>query len=354
MFINITNLVNVANNVTGTTTAEQTAMSRLQSLISSNRGYTILGTGATLPIADLSNFAHLYYNVDSGALVISNGKNWVSVPVSTFSIDEAERYALAYRSLTSGNIVNVTHQGSGTHNLNTTIDNMSNGDVLRLSAGSYDIDSLFNNTGIDGNTVEMFRNKSIAIVGQSPDSNQVVITSNPATGYTNYYYPIWGPITGELSDYTTHLAYIRFIKSQSTVNSNFSNALVSTQTSKASKGYARNVIFDMSNKVVSWLYQNSLGTIGRVRFDECSFVNYSIWDNSYSGDATSSIVVSNCAFDDTFVSTGSGLKDQINLLGTNSTSVTFDAGSYNYSGSDASGHLKLSSTSVSISIASTS
>lgn len=354
MFINITNLVNVATNVTGSTTAEQTAMTNLQSLISSNRGYKILGSGATLPVADLSNFAHLYYNTDSGELVMSNGKNWVSVPISTFSIDSAERYAAAYKLLTSGNIVNVTHQGSGTHNLNTTIDNMANGDVLRLSAGAYEIDSLFNNTGIDGNTVEVFRNKSIAIVGQSPDSNEVVVTSNAASGYLNYYYPVWGPITSESSEYTTHLAYIRFIKSGSTIDTNYSNAFVSTQTANAPKGYARNVIFDMNNEKISWLYQNNIsGNVGRVRFDECSFVNYSSWLGSYSGDATSTIVVSNCAFDDSFVSTGGGVEDQINLLGTNLTSVSFDA-SYNYNGSGTSGHLKLSSVPVSISIASTS
>jgi len=79
MFINITNLVNVATNVTGSTTAEQTAMTNLQSLISSNRGYTVLGSGATLPVADLSNFGHMYYNTDSGNVVISNGKNWIDV-----------------------------------------------------------------------------------------------------------------------------------------------------------------------------------------------------------------------------------------------------------------------------------
>lgn len=90
MFINISNLVNNANTIVGSTAAETSALSKLQALLLKNDGYTVVGTGATLPVASLQNFSHMYYDTDTQTIFVSNGKNWKPVTLTDFIAPQPE------------------------------------------------------------------------------------------------------------------------------------------------------------------------------------------------------------------------------------------------------------------------
>ena len=265
---------------------------------------------------------------------------YVGPPIPNYT-----NYSTEYTSLSGGSLVEVTYSG-GVHNLNGIIDSMTDGDALLLSPGEYEIDGVEDTTDSGRYTNDYMRMKNIALVGKSDNPSDITVhlREGPAPSDTGYD-PIFGAYSGVTSGWLRHFAYLKVVR-HTTASQNYSVALVGYHAGPT-KGYAKNVIFDLggSNPLgsrVSWKYDNS-STPHKVKFENCSFVNYSEWVGSYSG-AVSSVIVEDCAFDET-----ANLDDaKIFTSGTNIENVTFD-GSFNYTPTT-SGHLNEATSSSTVSI----
>lgn len=133
MYINITNLVNVADLISGSTAAEQTAMTRLNALINSHSNMPVLATGVSLPTASLENFGKVYYDTDSGNIVISNGQNWKQVTTANFAytptlpavLEEDQFLFLDPRTALSGSWANTTQSSAVSSLLNYNVSSVT-------------------------------------------------------------------------------------------------------------------------------------------------------------------------------------------------------------------------------------
>jgi hypothetical protein len=254
-------------------------------------------------------------------------------------------YSTEYTTLSGGSLVEVTHSG-GVHNLNATIDSMTDGDALLLSPGEYEIDGVTDTTD-GGNpdnsyTNDYMRMKNIALVGKSDNPSDITVhlREGPATYIDGGYDPIFGAYSGVTSDWLRHFAYLRVVR-HTTQTVPYGVALAGYHAGPT-KGYAKNVIFDLGGSSVSWRYNNA-NTSQKVKFEDCSFVNYSEWVGSYSG-AAGTVVVEDCAFS----GTGNLGDSRISVSGTNIENVTFDY-AFNYTPTT-SGHLNEATTSSTVSI----
>lgn len=233
-------------------------------------------------------------------------------------------YAGFYTTLTSGTKISVTGSGSTQYTLNTDIDNASDGDILVLEPGVYKVDC----TSYSGQTYysDPFRTKELAIVGNGDSSNAVVLTIDHTSARDK-------PIFGGGTSGKNHLANMRIIRND-TSGTSYVSALVRGTSGGDGCGFMRNVIFDNNNGAnITWVYDNGNSSTNRVRFNNCSFVNYQSWGTKYSGSATH-VRVTDCAFDDTRDTAGATF---IANAAANPASVTFDA-SYDYSPNTTYGH----------------
>ena len=254
-------------------------------------------------------------------------------------------YSTEYTTLSGGTLVEVTHAG-GVHNLNDTIDSMTDGDALLLSPGIYEIDGVTDTT--DGGNPDMsytndyMRMKNIALVGKSDNPSDITVhlREGPASYIDGGYDPIFGAYSGVTSGWLRHFAYLKVVR-HTTQSVPYGVALAGYHAG-ATKGYAKNVIFDLGGSPVSWRYNNS-NTSQKVKFEDCSFVNYSEWLSSYSG-AAGTVIVEDCAFSGT-----ANLGDsRISTSGTNIENVTFN-NSFEYTPTT-SGHLNEATSPSTVSI----
>ena len=249
-------------------------------------------------------------------------------------------YSTEYTSLSGGSLVEVTYSG-GVQNLNGTIDSMTDGDALLLPPGEYEIDGVEDTTDSGRYTNDYMRMKNIALVGKSDNPSDITVhlREGPAPSDTGYD-PIFGAYSGVTSGWLRHFAYMKVVR-HTTSSINYSVALAGYHAGPT-KGYAKNVIFDLGGSRASWKYNNN-STPHKVKFEDCSFVNYSEWVGSYSG-AEGSVIVEDCAFDGT-----ANLGDpKISTSGTNIENVTFDY-AFNYTPTT-SGHLNEATSPSTVSI----
>ena len=143
-------------------------------------------------------------NLQNGGEVIVydiDGSN----PVSILYADNSTEYT----TLSGGTLVEVTHAG-GVHNLNDTIDSMTDGDALLLSPGIYEIDGVTDTT--DGGNPDMsytndyMRMKNIALVGKSDNPSDITVhlREGPASYIDGGYDPIFGAYSGVTSGWLRH------------------------------------------------------------------------------------------------------------------------------------------------------
>ena len=227
-------------------------------------------------------------------------------------------YDTAYTALTSGTTTTVTYSGSGVDNLSSTIDGMSDGDALLLTPGEYEIDGIEDTTDGGRYTNDYIRMKNIAIIGETSDAADVKVTlkEGPAPTDTGYD-PIFGAYSGSGSQWLRHFANVHLVR-ETTSTSNYATAIVAYHGG-STKGYAKNVIFDMDGKTVSWRYGASTDL---TVLEDCSFVNYSSWQTDYN--TGNNVKIVDCAFSSTHSSSAN-----VTESGTQELNVTFDA-DFNY------------------------
>ena len=262
---------------------------------------------------------------------VTDGTN-VSDAISNFTLTFNIDYVGFYINRTSGTIVEVTYSGTGIDNLDSTIDSMSDGDVLLLNPGEYEITPTLN---FDGYATLNTRGKSIAFLGNTLNPPDVKLNLLPnGTARDN---PLFFESAGSL-----HYANMHIIRmSDGTAHTNYSGAIKrgTDWTTRATSGYARNCIIDLNGLVVSFNYDNNGDATPIVYLINCSFVNYSSWQAGYSGNSNS-IQVIDCAFDN-----ANAHSNGVTAIGQFAQNVAFD-GNYNYSNSSSYGHLKDISTIV--------
>lgn len=198
MYINITNLVNVADLISGSTAAEQTAMTRLNDLINSHSNMPVLATGVSLPTASLENFGKVYYDTDSGNIVISNGKNWVELTTEVWSrivYFGGSNYGFTAGGWAPGDS-NVIDRFPFAADANAT-------DFGDITTATYNITGVSNKPGSKGYLITSYTN-----VVDFTNSNSATNVTNlsPVSSYTG-----WGP-SGIGNDTTGYFADTNIVR----------------------------------------------------------------------------------------------------------------------------------------------
>jgi len=229
-------------------------------------------------------------------------------------------YADSYIANTGGTKFTYSIPG----NINTVIDGMSDGDALVLGIGAYTVNCL----AADSYSSDMFRRKNILITGETADASDVVL--EPLFGAQRGKH-IFTKNTYMVPDFTRQLAFLRLNRTSSS-GTNYINALAGAVSGSMYKGVAVNCIIDI-NGDVSWTYDNNNTSGDHIKWVRCSFVNYTAWDNKYTGNLAG-ITVQECVFETTY-QTG------VNLIGVSYSNVAVDA-NYNYNAASyVAGHLFL-------------
>lgn len=261
---------------------------------------------------------------DAKGITVPTDRTVADITVPTAGAT-ASLYATFYANLTSGNITTVSYT-SGTQSINSVVDAATNGDVILLSPGTYQLTS----ENVDNYARDVFRNKDIAIVGKTLDPADVKLTIPVNTGARddNLF------DGGRNANYYHHFANLHLVRaSDAAADDNYAQAL----SRGTASGYVRNCIVDLNNNPVTWLYDNTNASTPIVSFTNCSFVNWSTWNSNYSG-GQASLVVTDCGFDDV-------RGTQATFSGTNTNSVSYTANTYAYSDNGSTyGHLKGIST----------
>lgn len=245
-------------------------------------------------------------------------------------------YAESYIAATSGSIIEVFT----TDDLETEINNSSDGDALLLEPGSYTTDAQIVTASFNS---DPFRGKNILIVGDTDAAQDVVVeVDNDGDGAVRDH-PVFTRAPTGTSTPTIYrqLAFLVYKRLQTT-GTNYANALVRGNTDGLGppKGVMVNCYFDSNNGDVSWHYDNSNTAID-VRFIRCTFGNYANWDASYTG-LDNVLDVGNCLFDKT-----TDTSEYVNLGG-NVTSATVDITNRTYDTATypTAGHLYVPNTDV--------
>ena len=261
----------------------------------------------------------------------------VSLPFySTFSLASTNFYEVAYTTLTSGNIISVTYQGSGVQDITSIVQGSVPGDAVLLDPGTYELDPY--ESGSYNN--DPFWNKNIAIVGKTSNAADVVLTVNEGGKREHSLFSGGGTMQ-------RHFANMRIVRKH-LGTSNYQAALVTWQ----SGGVAQNCIIDLDGEIVTWAYANSNAPTRQGLWKNCSFVNY-IGSGSavsflapHSGADGSSNLVLNCAFAGDEHATGrsrysyDGSTFTTDTASGTGTNISFDSTTYDYTGKTLFGHLK--------------
>lgn len=222
---------------------------------------------------------NLYYYPRSfkslGAENFSLGANYKNI----LSDETGTEYAQNYIAETGGSIINY----NGGSDLNPTLTTMNNGDALLLPPGTYSANGII----VDNISTSIFGTKNFLICGQTSNPADVIIEYNAQPADNTYRRD--HPLFAEVNNDRARLAYLTY-KRSTTRTASYQVAL--HRFSKGGRAYRVNMDFDGGR--VGWLYSNAIPF--KRRFDFCSFSNYSVWFNNYSGDPAS-IIVNNCFFD---------------------------------------------------------
>lgn len=248
------------------------------------------------------------------------GNDWPSIP--TFG----RKYADSYIATTSGTITPV----ATTDNLNTAVDNATDGDVLLLAEGAHDLDATIVQTSFIS---DPFRNKNVLICGDT-DTPQNVVVNFDADG------------TAAVRDGSTFVSYssvacsnyrqMAFLawRTVQTHSLNYSAALVNNNhggSSAPAIGRATNCYIDYNNGNISWIYDNANVTSVDIEWTRCTFANYASWLTKYSG-ANAGNTVTNCLFDDTTQSEYTDGGSNVTSATVDTTNRTYNTGTYSTAG----------------------
>ena len=234
-------------------------------------------------------------------------------------------YHTTYLAETGGTLFEVTYSGSGVDNLNATIDAMSDGDALLLSAGEYLIESTVGNDAAHGQSLT--RNKDIAIVGNTLDPKDVVVTGNPVQSGETYTIFEWG------STLQRQFANLRLVRKP--VGSNDYQVAIAGNNPGQGSGKMKNVILDFDGGGVSWAYRGTGVEVNSIILENVSFLNYSSWMSNHAS-PNYHITVINSGFEGTYNLTSGNLNANSSNLVQN---VSYDA-NYDYTQNTSFGHKK--------------
>ena len=247
------------------------------------------------------------------------GDNWPEVTTKGYG------YASSYLATTGGSLITVASGGD----VRAAIDGSTDGDAILIDEGTYAF-----GPATSQNT--MHSGKEVLIVGNTDTPQSVVIDFDHDANGDIRDHPVFDSAN---STTNTQLAFLTFYRNPTTTISTNYNSSLLKGGGGLSKGIAINVYFDLDNKLVSWHYDNNSLTTHDIRYLRCTFANYSSWATSYSG-SNSVVDVGNCLFDDTtqtseYVDLGGNVTS-----GTlNTTTRTYDTGTY-----ATSGHLYIPNT----------
>ena len=233
-------------------------------------------------------------------------------------------YHTTYLTETGGTLFEVTYSGSGVDSLNATIDSMSSGDALLLSAGQYVIDSTVGNDSSYGQSLT--RNKDIAIVGNTLEPKDVVVTGNPVQSGEAYTIFEWN------STLQRQFANMRLVRIP--VGTHDYQASISGNNPGAGSGKMKNVILDFNGGNAAWAYRGVGLDTNSIILENISFVNYSTWLGNHHSE-NYHITVINSGFEGTYNKDHPLHVNSSNLV----ENVTYDS-NYDYTDTTLYGHKK--------------
>jgi len=290
--------------------------------------------------ASPSNAGYMRWNYTLEHIENWSGTGWGSIGGKS----QGEQLARQYCARTGGSIRYVS---AGSGSLNSDLDAISDGDALLIAPGSYTITRKTSGYVSEHNP---FREKECGVFGDTNYAGDVTISHNPDADTDIRDHPIWCARWNGLYTHPLFLGFIKYVRNPSTLNNtNYSDAIVNGTFSDGSAqmicGGAQNVLFDFNGTNVAWVYDNA-SAVHYMRFKNCTFSNYNVWEGSYSGNLRDGYVW-HCVFQkssnpggyynavgyDIAMSTGSitnrtllskGNKHGVSLSGTGSTSGTYD------------------------------
>jgi len=197
------------------------------------------------------------------------------------------QYAAEYVAKTGGSIIN--YSGSSGDDISTTVANLSEGDALVLPSGFYNINGI-TGTNDPQYVQSIWSGKGFLICGETSNPNDVELTARGVSRIFN------GDTT-----INSQLAFLHFIKTGSSWYY-YGDIIQGDAQGKAFK-----CIFNFNGGNQGWKYRGT-GFSNKVIFDECIFINYSVWRGPHYGIGHTAsragrvdmIEVTNCIFQKTF------------------------------------------------------
>ena len=244
-----------------------------------------------------------------------------------FAGSYGKQFADAYVAGTGGSIVEYSG-GSGT-DITSTLVGMTNGDCLLLPEGQYDLGI---SQGAGSYSSEPFNNKECAIVGDTNDPANVVVTFDHNATRDK---PIFSTSSGaQTPTDKRQMAFLTLTRVDGSTT-NYVAALIRGNGGNA-KGRLVNVYFEnqTSSHIIAWGYDNS-SLPHDVQFIRCTFANYASWANRYNFGNKGTTYAKDCLY------SGAYDTNDIYFYGTNQASATIDTTNrtYNTSTYPTAGHL---------------
>ena len=244
-----------------------------------------------------------------------------------FAGSYGKQFAEAYVAGTGGSVVEYSG-GSGT-DITSTLVGMTNGDCLLLPEGQYDLGI---SQGAGTYSSEPFNNKECAIVGDTNDPANVVVTFDHNATRDK---PIFSTSSGtQTPTDKRQMAFLTLTRVDGSTT-NYIAALIRGNGGNA-KGRLVNVYFEnqTSSHYIAWGYDNS-SLAHDVQFIRCTFANYAAWANRYNMNNKGTTYAKDCLY------SGAYDTDDIYFYGTNQASATIDTTNrtYNTSTYPTAGHL---------------
>lgn len=230
-------------------------------------------------------------------------------------------FADDYIATSNGSLIEATLSDD----INTLIDNSSDGDAILLPDGYSDT---LTPVTADAYHSDPFRGKAVLICGDiSWDTGEgIALTQTDTSDRDN---PLFTR-SGSGTSFYRQLAFLKYTRINNSAD-NYSSGLVRGNEVGAPTGKATNVLFDLNNQAVAWHYDNPASASIDVRFINCTFFNSSSWLNSYTG-RDDVITVSNCLIQDStpeideVIDTNTTVGATLNVDGSYDTTTYSDRG----------------------------
>lgn len=238
-------------------------------------------------------------------------------------ISQATKFAGDYVAATGGNIVSTN--ATATPDLTATLAILNPGDALLLAPGSYTSGtfSVGDSAATGGSSIY---NVPFLLCGMSDNPNDVIVEVDNDSPVAHRDHPVFSQRFTSNNNYQ-QLAYLTYKRIQ-TSGTNYINSLLRPYTEGGSDwgGYAFRVYFDINGGDVSWIYDPSGTTTGNIYWRNCTFANYTNWDNRFSG-STSINRVTECVFQSTYDTDDAQFIDN-NYASVTITNQTYDLNTY--------------------------